>query len=184
MQVHRKGRKMRKISKSWMAVLAAVLLLSTVAGVVWARPRQRPQGADITRRVTLTGGEFITARDGQNWQTTGAVLECEGSFCHFFAPVVFPCLPSVTVERIRLHAEDGNGSAWVTANLYRAKPATQGDVLLGKAESPPGTAGFQTYTSGPINKVVWPSQRAYIWLHIGGPGIYVSGVTVEYHRNI
>ena len=175
---------MDKISKSWMAVLAAVLLLSTVAGVVWARPRQRPQAADITRKVTLTGAEFISARDGQDWQTAGGVLECSSGFCHFFAPVVFPCLPSVTVERFRLHAEDGNGSAWVTAVMSRSAPAMQGDVLLGKAESPAGTAGFQTYTSDPINKVVWPSQRAYIWLHIGGPSIDVYGVTVEYHRNI
>jgi hypothetical protein len=46
------------------------------------------------------------------------------------------------------------------------------------------SVGLQTYESGAINRGVWPSQRAYIWLYMSGPGIYVYGVTVEYHRNI
>lgn len=49
---------------------------------------------------------------------------------------------------------------------------------------PAATAGFRTYTSTNINQVVWPSQRAYIWLWIPVPDIIVHGVTVEYHRNI
>jgi hypothetical protein len=175
---------MTKIGKSWMAVVAAALLVGTLVGLVWARPHDRPQAQDITRKVTMTGGEFITARDGQDWQTTGEKVECDSGSCDFFAPVVFPCLPSVTVERIKLHVRDSNGSAQAVAVLYRARPETGADVWLGKAESPIGTGGLQPWSSDPINKVVWPSQRAYIWLSIGGPFIEVYGVTVEYHRNI
>jgi hypothetical protein len=90
----------------------------------------------------------------------------------FFAPVAFPCLPSVTVERIKARAE-----------MYRARPSTARSVELGEATSSLGTARFQTFTSAPINKVFWPSHRAYIYLAISGPGIQVHGVTIQYHRN-
>ena len=46
------------------------------------------------------------------------------------------------------------------------------------------SGGFKTYTSSAINKVVWPSQRAFISLTIHGTNVNVYGVTVEYHRNI
>ncbi len=175
---------MRRANKSWMAVVAAALLLGTLVGMVWARPSDRPGAADITRKVTLTGGEFIVHDDGYDWHSNGAYVECTTNSCGFVAPVVFPCLPSVTVERIQLHVLDSNPTLWAEASLYRAKPANGADVLLGTASSPVGTAGHQPWSSDPINKVVWPSQRAYIWLSIGGPNIKVYGVTVEYHRNI
>jgi hypothetical protein len=152
--------------------------------VVWARPHDSTTAADITRKVTLTGGEFIVAEDGRDWTSDGVSVQCLSGSCEFSAPVVFPCLPSVTVERIRLHVDDAHGSASAAAMLYRAQPTNRGDVWLGSAASHAGTFGFQTYSSQPINKRVWPSQRAYIWLSIGGPNIRVYGVTVEYHRNI
>ena len=175
---------MTKVKKSWRAVVMGALLLGALAGVVWARPHDRPQAQDITRKVTLTGGEFIVRADGYDWYTDGDQVHCSTGSCVFIAPVVFPCLPSVTVERIKLHVTDNQGDGAAAASLYRAHPSTQGEVLLGQAASPPGTAPFQTYTSPVINKVVWPSQRAYIRLLIGGPSINVYGVTVEYHRNI
>ena len=176
---------MRRANRSWMAVVAAGVVLGTLVGVVWARPNDRPQAADITRKVTLAGSDFIPASDTEDWGNSGFHVRCESGVCGFTAPVVFPCLPSVTVERIRLHVDDQNAIAWATATLYRAYPPTGAYVELGAAASPPGTNGtLQTYTSPNINKRVWPSQKAYIWLFTGGPGIFVYGVTVEYHRNI
>jgi hypothetical protein len=175
---------MEKLSKSWVALVAAAALLGTLVGVVWARPHDTPDAQDITRKVTLTGAEFAVGGAGQQWQTDGSAVYCVTGSCYLVAPVVFPCLPSVTVERIRLHVADGNGSFYALARLYRAQPANHADVLLGQVSSPTGTAAFQTWNSQPINKVVWPSQRAYVRLDIFGPSITVWGVTVEYHRNI
>ena len=176
---------MRRINKSSMAAVAGILLVGTLVGVVWARPQDRPQAQDITRKVTLTGGDFIPADDSDNWYNDGDYVKCESSTCEFTGPVIFPCLPSVTVERIKLHVSDSNNGALARAELYRAYPSTGADVELGEAVSPGGTSGgLKTYTSPNINQVVWPSQKAYIDLYISGTGIDVYGVTVEYHRNI
>jgi hypothetical protein len=175
---------MNKLNKSWMAVVAAALLLGTLVGVVWARPHDRPQAQDITRKVNLTGGEFIPANEAQGWQNNGDYVSCDTGICSFFAPVVFPCLPSVTVERFIVYAEDNHATANLNAAMYRVYLPTKKQVYLGQAATPSGTAGYQPYNSGAINKTVWPSQRAFIHLWIGGPSIQVYGVTVEYHRNI
>ena len=176
---------MTRVNKSWMALVAAALLLGTLVAVVWARPNDRPQGADITRKVTLTGAEFIVGGAGQQWSTDGNTVSCVTGSCYFVAPVVFPCLPSVTVERIRLHVLDGNGSAKAIATFWRDTPPTGSNRFYQSAVSPVGTTvGTQTFDSSPINAVVWPSQGAVVSLEIGGPGIFVFGVTVEYHRNI
>ena len=175
---------MKQVKKSWMAVVMGALLLGTLVGVVWARPHERPQSQDITRKVNLTGGEFIPGDEAQSWYNNGNVIQCDSGICFFIAPVVFPCLPSVTVERFILYAEDNHASANATASLHRVYMPTKKDVFLGQVLTPSGTAGYQPWSSGAINKTVWPSQRAYIYLWIGGPNIEVYGVTVEYHRNI
>jgi hypothetical protein len=91
----------------------------------------------------------------------------------------------VTVERIKLHVRDNNGTRAASAMLYRSNPPSGSAILLGTVASPPGVVGhLQTYTSDPIDKVVWPSQKAILWITIGGQSISVYGVTVEYHRNI
>ena len=176
---------MRRANKSWMAVMAAVLLVAMLAGVVWARPNDKPQAQDITRKVTLTGGDFIPAYDYNNWSNGGGYVMCSLGNCSYTAPVVFPCLPSVTVERIKLHVNDPSADEWASATLARAYPSTGADVPLGNVISPYGiSGGLRTYTSPNINQVVWPSQKAFIRLYIGDTGILAYGVTVEYHRNI
>jgi len=172
---------------SMAAVAAAALLLGTLAGVAWARPRSDgPQPAETTRQVTLAAADFIPARDGDDWYNSSGYVVCysSGSGCLFTAPVVFPCLPSVTIERIRLHVNDSNGSGTAIVTLHRAKPSKGVINDLESVTSPTGTSGgFQTYTSDPINKVVWPSQRAYVYLGMY-TNIYVYGVTIEYRRNV
>jgi hypothetical protein len=170
--------------RTWIAVAAAALLLGTLAGVVWARPRNRPQAADITRKVTLTGSDFVPHRNTDDWWDMGSYVVCYTGSCELTAPVVFPCLSAVTVERIELHVNDNNNGLKATATLYRASPPKGTKVYLGEVSSPDGHSdGIKTYTSGPINKVVWPSRKAFIWLEIEGQFVDVYGVTVEYHRN-
>ncbi|MDH4207549.1 MAG: hypothetical protein OEV76_01595, partial [Anaerolineae bacterium] len=120
---------MSKVNKSWMAVIAAVLLLGALAGVVWARPNESPQEADITRKVTLTGADFDPNEDGMDWYSYGGHISCNTVLCTFTAPVVFPCLPSVTVERIKLHVDDNNASETASAGLWRANPSTGAETF-------------------------------------------------------
>ena len=175
---------MTKVKKSWIAVVVGALLLGTLVGAVWARPHDRPQAQDITRKVSLGASDFIPNDEGNDWYNNGDRIWCQSGSCNFTAPVVFPCLPSVTVERILLHVKDDNGSALARAELYRLNLNNGGEAQLGWVESPMGTGGYQPWSSGTINQVVWPSQRAYIWLFIQSTNIDVGGVTVEYHRNI
>jgi hypothetical protein len=175
---------MKKMNKSWMAVVMAALLLGTLAGVVWARPNDRPGAADITRKVTLGAADFAPINEDVDWWCNGQKLMCVAGSCVFHAPVVFPCLPAVTVERIRLHVVDNSTVGWAAATLYKAKPATGGHWFQGSASSPLGTSGgLKTYTSAYINKPVYPNQKAYFQLLINDGTVAVYGVTVEYHRN-
>ena len=182
---------MKRFKKSWMAVVVAAILVGTLAGVVWARPKDRPEAQDITRKVTLTGADLIPAADELDWQNQGGSLELSSSTIGgLHAPVVFPCLSSVVVERIKLHAYDNNGGlvAGACATLYRAKPDTKSDQELASACSPsePGgtSADPETFTSTDIDQQVWPSQKAYILITIIGENVKVYGVTIEYHRNV
>jgi hypothetical protein len=175
---------MKRADKSWMAVVAAAALLCTLVGVVWARPNDRPEATDSTRKVTLTGADFIPTTDSWDYVNYGGFVKCVSGECIFTAPVVFPCQVSVTVERITLHVNDANADEAAYADLYRANPSTGANTYWAEAKSPEGkSSGLQTYTSGAINKKVSPNQRAYIGLAITGNRIYVYGVTVEYHRN-
>lgn len=176
---------MSKVNRSWMAAVAAALLLGTLVGVVWARPNDLPGAADITRKVILGGADFSTTHPSYAYNTVGGEMVTGSSYCVLAAPVVFPCLPSVTVERIKLHVHDQNPTEAAGVHLFRVNPANGAHVLLGSVESPTGMSdGRKTYTSAAINKVVWPSQRAYVRLWFEGTSIWVHGVTVEYHRNI
>jgi hypothetical protein len=176
---------MRKVKKSWMAVAAAGVLLGTLVGVVWARPNDRPGAVESTRRVTLTGADLIPTTNYWDYKNSGGSVKCLTGECIFTAPIVFPCLSSVTVERIKLHVNDTDDVEAAYADLWRANPSTGANDYWAEVKSPAGTSGgLKTYTSGAINKVVSPSQRAYICVAITGPNIYVYGVTVEYHRNI
>ena len=177
---------MKKMKKSWMAVLAAMLLVGTLVGVVWARPNDKPQAADITRKVTLSSSAFIPAQPGENYSTSANYVTCTSGDCNLTAQVFFPCLPSVTVERFIIHVLDNIDPGYAVAELRRARPSN-GQYVYGLyfTGSPAGFSnGLKSYASAPINMVVWPSQAAEIALYISSPNIWVYGVTVEYHRNI
>ncbi len=174
---------MGKVNRAWTVLVMGAVLLSTLVGVVWARPHQQTQTADITRKVTLSGTDFIPTSDSVDYFINGDVVRCDSGSCWFTAPVVFPCLPSVTVERIKLHVHDDSDDQSAHVGLWRTRPSAAKSTSLGTINLPVGkSANPETFTSGQINKVVWPSQRAYLFLSLG-VNVYVYGVTVEYHRN-
>ena len=176
---------MEKVNKSWMAVMAATLLLGTLVGVVWARPHDRPQAQDITRQITIPGGFFHPYVDGLDWANLGDHILMQSGAGAFTAPVVFPCLPSVTVERLILYADDENVTWDACAHLQRTRPQQGDEANMGYVCTSDTTTGVQPFIDSSINNaVVWPSHGVYIWLGISGPSIDVHAVRIEYHRNL
>ena len=85
---------MRKVKRSWIAVVMGALLLGTLVGVVWARPHDRPDTQDITRKVTLTGADFIPSDESANWGNSGDYALCESGSCIYTAQWCSPaCRP-------------------------------------------------------------------------------------------
>jgi len=177
---------MTRVRKPWMAVLIGALLVGTLVGVVWARPHDRPQAQDTTRKVVVGGGDFLPMNETTDYTTTGGWVRCDGATCYFAAPVVFPCLSAVTVERIKLHVYDPDAGGYAAAQMRRLNPNNGTTRTIGHVDSltVDPTAKPETVTSPDINKVVWPSQKGFVWLFIGmAPNTRVYGITVEYHRN-
>ena len=176
---------MEKLRKSWVAVIMVVLLLATLVGVVWARPQNRPQAQDITRKIVVLGNEFNPRYETTNYSNKGTYLSCDSASCYFSADVVFPCLPAVYVEQIKLHVYDKSSTGQAIVTLYRYTPSNKGNKALATAQTDVlGTsADPQVFTGNANNQLVWPSQKAYLWLMINND-VYVYAVTVEYHRNI
>jgi hypothetical protein len=174
---------MRRVSKLWMAAVVGALLLGTLVGVVSARPGERPLAAGGTRKLTLTGADFIPRYSDFGWENYGNYVTTGGGSAFFAAPVVFPCLSPVVVERIKLHAVDQNEHGWYSlVYLMRVKPANGNTATLGWAQSSYSSSTRPTtFTSAEINKVVRPNQRAYLMLKIEDSAIKVYGVTIEYH---
>jgi len=173
------------MKKAWIAVVLGALLVGTLVGVVWARPNNRPSTAEPTRKITLAGADFIPTQDDWDYADVAQYITCDSGTCNFTAPIDFPTLGAVTVERIKLHVDDDNNPGFAYARLHRLSPSTGAAGDWGMASSPIGVSGgLQTFTGADTNRVVWPSQRAFIWLYIGSPDIDVYGVTVEYHRNV
>jgi hypothetical protein len=176
---------MSSLNRSWMAVAAAALLLGTLVGVVWARPHDQTRAPDITRKVTLAGADFTSVDNIQPCSNHGNYVTCGPGGGAFVAPVVFPCLPSVTVTGIQLHVDDPADTVNIVAYLYREYPAKGVPQLLGVVNYPLGTTeGIETFTAKVDDEVVWPSQRAYVYLELEGNILKAYGVTVLYHRNI
>ena len=176
---------MTNVKKSWIAGVAVALLLGTLVGVVWARPHDRPEAQDITRKITVPGAFFHPYEEGLSWHNEGLEIEVPSGAGIFTAPVILPCLPSVTVERLILYVEDNNTSANACAYLHRTRPQKGDEALMGSVCSSITPTDVQPFIDSSISpNVVWPSHGVYIWLDIGGPSIYVHAVRIEYHRNI
>jgi len=174
------------MEKRWMAVVMGALLVGIlVGGVVWARPGQSVQAADHLRRLTVPAAFFHPADDGLDYWNNGGFVRMESGNGTFSAPVVFPCLPAVTVERIVFSVKDQNAANNACATLYRTKPNKGTEVVMAAVCSTGSQAGVINYTDDTVdNAVVWPSQGPYLWLNIGGTSIDVYGVRIEYKRNI
>ena len=78
------------MKKASMAIMLAALLVATIVGVVWARPNQSPQAADIIRKITIPAAFFHPYQDGIDYNNRGVWLAVDSSNGRFTAPVVFP----------------------------------------------------------------------------------------------
>jgi hypothetical protein len=180
-----KEREMKKMHKPWVAAVAAALLVGALLGVVSARPNQQPKAADITRKVTVPGAFFNPRQPGYDWYNDSHYIATSTGGGIFLAPVVFPCLPSVTVERVILYVDDKNGTSDACAHLIRSRPQHGDQKTMGSVCSSDTTTGVQTFVDSSISPdVVWPGHGVNVWLAIGGTSIKVHAVRVEYHRNI
>jgi hypothetical protein len=174
------------MNKRWMAVVMGALLVGALIGVVWVRPGQSAQAAGGTRKVNIPAALFQPIREGRDWWWRSDHLEMNTGLGEFVAPVVFPCLSSVTVERIILYAYDDSGVGGTGAYLFRTKPNRGSIKRLGSAYTgwlATSSADPTAYPSADINKVIGPSHGVYLYLNIEQSGIKVYGVTIEYHSN-
>ena len=171
--------------KAWTAIAVGMVVVVAMTGLVWAGPNGRPSEQDITRRVTIPAGFFIPYEDGLDWHNDGGYIRMDSSVGWFTAPVVFPCLPSVTVESLTLYAWDNNGAKDARLKLFRTRPDQGFEQEMGYIFTGGTTVDVGEFVDSGINfPVVWPSQGVYLWLEIEGPGINVYGAKIEYHRNI
>jgi hypothetical protein len=101
-----------KMKKAWMAMVLGALLLGTMAGAVWARPKQMLAG---NRKLAIGPAAFEPAFDGYDYQIITwemgkdtAYMSTTGDYDEYVAPVVFPTLSPVTVKKITLIVNDMN----------------------------------------------------------------------------
>jgi hypothetical protein len=169
------------MKKGWIAMVMGALLVGTLIGVVWARTGHSAQAAG-TRKITIPAAFFHPADEGIDYYNNGNSLQVQSTTGIFTAPVVFPCLNSVTVERIVFSVRDENASTDACVSLYRTKPNKGTEKLMAYQCSAGSQPGVINYTDDTIDgAVVWPSNGPYLWLNINGTGIRVYGVRIEYH---
>jgi hypothetical protein len=176
------------MSRHWMAVVMGALLVGVLVGeVVRARPDHSAQAADVTRRVTVPAAFFHPNDEGLDYWNNGNYVEMQSGQGIFTAPVVFPCLSSVTVERIILSVKDQNsgGIANACVTLYRTKPNKGIENKMASVCSSGAQPGIINYTDDTVDyPEVWPSHGPYLWLELYGTNIEVYGVRIEYKRNV
>ncbi len=174
------------MNKGWMAVVMGALLVGIlVGGVAWARPGQSARAADATRKLTIPAAFFHPTDPTYDYWNNGDHIWTDSNGGSFTAPVVFPCLPSVTVERIILSVRDQNVCGDASVRLYRTKPNKGTQVEMAWAYSTGSQSGVVNYIDHTIDHpVVWPSQGPYLKLDISGESVSVYGVQIEYKRNI
>jgi len=171
------------MKKASMAIMLAALLVATIVGVVWARPNQSPQAADIIRKITIPAAFFHPRYDGIDYSNAGMCLAVDSGSGGFTAPVVFPTLSAVTVKKITLSVTDNNAGSDACIAMYRTSPKNLTESGMAAVCSA-GSGGATSYDDNTIdNAVVWPAHGPYLWLDIYGTNIRVYGVTIEYQRN-
>ncbi len=180
---------MKKVQKSWAAVLLGALLIATLVGVVWAAPDSRPRAAVKTKKITIPAGWFHPNQDGHNWTNVGEYITSHDTYpATFLAPVVFPSSgQKFTVEKMALYAYDENDDLVggdVCATLFRTNPVQGNEVFMGyvcsSGSSPTDPRTF-TETSFNYNPVT-TARGAYLQLYIpDNTNLKVYGVRIWYH---
>lgn len=192
--IREKEKKMKQTRKTWIALLLGALLLATLVGVVWARPKgefaerdaahklDRPKGhhGGFHYTATIPGGHFHPIQDGLNWYNWAYKLRMDSGSGAFTAAL--PILPgSRTVESMTMYVMDNHASVNACVSLVRAK--TDGSYTeIGSTCSAGSSSSIRTFSDTTISpSTIWGGHGAYLYLSINGTNIDVYSVQVAYY---
>ena len=95
-----------------------------------------------------------------------------------------PGVEWLTVKKLTLAVDDNSAGYDACAYPYRTSPTNLTQAQMAGVCSS-GSGGATSHSDSTMdNAQVYPNQGPYLWLSIGGPGIPVYGVTIEYRRHI
>jgi len=175
------------MKKAWMAMVLGALLLGTMAGAVWARPKQMLAG---NRKLAIGPAAFEPAFDGYDYQIITwemgkdtAYMSTTGDYDEYVAPVVFPTLSPVTVKKITLIVNDMNETDRCRALLYRGNPDKMNAAEMAIVKSELSAPAPLRYSVDTIqNATVWPSHAPVVRLELR-QNMKFYGVIIEYQVN-
>jgi hypothetical protein len=185
---------MTKIRRSWIALLLGGLLLATLVGVVWAKPKGEPAAHGTAAKldkpkshhgafhytVTIPGGHFHPRYDGLDWYNGGNYIQMTSGVGQFTAAV--PMLPgNRTVESVTMYVQDNNGA--VDACVYLRRTKTDGTETSMASVCSTGSSGsIRTFSDTSISpSTIWGGHGAYLYLSIASTNIQVYSVQINYY---
>jgi len=167
---------MTRMRRLWVPVLVGLLVavLLGPAGVTATEPRV------TTASIMIPASAFSPTMDDLDYENRGFRLQVTSASGAFFAPLSFP-VPVVNIKKITLYAYDNDGLKEVCVTLYRARPADAAEDTTGQVCTLDGSAPqYASTTLISPRRVTTASQGAYLWVSIGGPGLWLYGVKVNY----
>jgi len=170
---------MKQVKKSWIAALVGALLMATLVGVVWARPKARPQASPGWKVLTISPADCIPATDSDDWYNEGYRLYCSFGACYFTCPVPLPP-ETVRVKKFEMYAKDQGGSN-IGSDLYRTYAKAGNEVKMADADSSGSSPGVRTFTDTSIDyNPVRSRHGTFIWLVVKTGNLKVYGFRVCY----
>ena len=169
---------MTRTRRLWVPLLMGLLVAGMLGvgggGAVAAEPRL------TTVSVMIPAAAFFPTLDDWDYGNSGFGLYVTSGSGNFIAPLTFP-VPVVNIKKITLYAYDNDGLKEVCVTLYRARPADAAEDTTGQVCTLDGSAPqYASTTLISPRRVTTASQGAYLWVSIGGPGLWLYGVKVNY----
>lgn len=170
---------MTRVKKLWVPVLAGLLVARVLgvggSGAVAAEPRT------VTASIMIPTAALIPAYDGIAYSNWGPHITVGSTSGAFAVPLSFP-VPVVNIRRITLYAYDNHPVFSVCASLLRSRPAVgvadnAGGVCTANSPDDPQTVYTTAISPRQVNTAI---HSPYLWVSIGGPGVWLYGVKITY----
>ena len=170
---------MKKAKKWWIPLLLGAMIMATLVGVVWARPKSHHGGSHY--KIIIPGSAFHPNYDGMNWYAGYGNVHMDSGYGEFTAAVPMPP-GKKTVQKVTLYVEDNNASLKACVSLERLKVDSTSRTMAYVC-SPTGTSGgIQGYSQTSISpSTIRGRHTQYLYLDIYGPNIDVWAVKIEYY---